>query len=353
MTAVHVIVPDGTDDPTRPSGGNVYDRRVCGRLRASGWAVHEHSVPGSWPWPDAAGHAALTGVLARLPDGAVVLVDGLVASTVPEVLVPAAGRLRVVVLLHMSLGVRTRNHPAARAQESAVLSAAAAVVTTSAWTRQRLLEEYLLPPERVHVAEPGTDVADLAPGSPDGGGLLCVAAVTPTKGHDVLVTALTAVADLTWTCACVGSLTRDPRYVERLVRQARDAGIADRVTFTGPRTGDALSASYAAADALVLASRDESYGMVVTEALARGLPVIASRVGGVPEALGRAPDGPRPGLLVPPDEPAALAAALRRWLADGSLRSSLRSAARSRRTTLAGWPRTAERISCVLAEVAR
>ena len=51
---------------------------------------------------------------------------------------------------------------------------------------------------------------------------------------------------------------------------------------------------------LVLPSRKETYGMVVTEALSRGIPVIASDVGGVPEALGAAPGGAQPGLLVPP-----------------------------------------------------
>ena len=106
MTAVHVVVPDGIDDPARPSGGNTYDRRVCRGLAAIGWSVHEHAVPGSWPRPDAASFAALAGVVERIPDGAVVLLDGLVASTAPEVLVPQARRLRLVVLVHMPLGHR-------------------------------------------------------------------------------------------------------------------------------------------------------------------------------------------------------------------------------------------------------
>ena len=101
--------------------------------------------------------------------------------------------------------------------------------------------------------------------------------------------------------------------------------------FTGPRTGADLAAAYAAADVLVLASRGETYGMVVTEALARGLPVIATAVGGLPEALGRGPGGDLPGLLVPPDDPAALAAALRRWLGEPDLRQRLRQSAAERR----------------------
>jgi hypothetical protein len=343
VSAVHVVLPEGTDDPARPSGGNVYDRLVCAQLAEAGWAVREHPVPGTWPHPDAAARAALGEVLAGLPDHAAVLVDGLVASPVPEVLVPAARRLRLVVLLHMPLG---------SAEECAVLSAAAAVVTTSDWTRRLLLDEQQLPAERVVVAEPGAGPADLVTGGPAGTDLLCVAAVVPAKGHDVLVAALAAVADLPWRCVCVGSLGRDPAFVGQLVRRARDAGIADRVVFTGPLAGDRLAASYTTADALVLATRSESYGMVVTEALARGLPVITTRTGGVPEALGRTSDGAVPGLLVPPGDPAPLAAALRDWLTDRDLRAALRAAARSRRETLTGWPQTAERIAATLAGVA-
>ena len=92
--------------------------------------------------------------------------------------------------------------------------------------------------------------------------------------------------------------------------------------------------------------------MVVTEALARGLPVIAIAVGGVPEALGSLPDGTRPGLLVRPGAPDALADAVRRWLSDGRLRHDLRAAAARRRTALAGWDVTAARVGRVLDEVA-
>jgi len=183
--------------------------------------------------------------------------------------------------------------------------------------------------------------------------LLCVAAVTPGKGHDVLVDALASIAQPPWRLKCVGSLTRDPGFVERLGRQSRAAGIGDRVHLTGPLTGADLGAAYAAADVLVHASRGETYGMVVTEALARGLPVIAAAVGGVPEAVGSTDAGDIPGILVPAGDPAALAAALRDWLGDNGLRQRLRAAAGSRRASLSGWPDTAATLSRVLAEAAR
>ena len=355
MTDLHVIVPDGIDDPARPSGGNTYDRRVCQGLTTLGWTVRVHAVAGDWPAPGPAGHAALSRAVARIPEDAVVLLDGLVACAAPEVLVPQARWLRQVVLVHMPLGHRPPpgTEPEVRTREREVLAAAAAIITTSAWTRRRLIELYALPADRMHVAEPGVDEAGLAPGTAAGGALLCVAAVTPDKGHDVLLDALSATADLAWRCACVGSLDRDAAFAEEVLRRAGTNGLDGRVRFAGPQTGTDLDRAYAEADLLVLASRAETYGMVVGEALARGVPVLAGDVGGVPEALGHAQDGTRPGLLVAPDDAAALGAALRRWLRDAGLRERLRAAARGRRASLRGWPATSSAVSAVLEEVAR
>jgi glycosyltransferase involved in cell wall biosynthesis len=351
VTTVDVVVPDGIDDPDRPSGGNAYDRHLCRGLTSIGWSVHEHAVAGGWPRPDAASLAVLDGVIRRIPNDAVVLLDGLVASTAPDVLVPHARRLRLVVLVHMPLGHRPADDGAgdARMRERAVLSVAAAVITTSAWTRRRLLELYGLSPDRVHVAEPGVDAADLATGTATGEALLCVAAVTFDKGHDVLLDALTTMTDLSWRCVCVGSLERDPAFVEALRRRTLDGGLGDRVCFAGPRTGADLDRTYAAADVMVLASRAETYGMVVIEALARGLPVVATDVGGLTEAVGRDTAATRTGLLVPPDDPAALGAALRAWLGDAELRRQLRHGACERRKSLSTWSTTTSVIARVLA----
>jgi hypothetical protein len=102
VTEVHVIVPEGIDDPARPSGGNTYDRRVCDGLAALGWVVRERAVPET-------AHAVLAHAVRRIPDGAVVLLDGLIASAAPEALAPHARRLRQVVLVHMPLGHRPSN----------------------------------------------------------------------------------------------------------------------------------------------------------------------------------------------------------------------------------------------------
>jgi glycosyltransferase involved in cell wall biosynthesis len=178
-----------------------------------------------------------------------------------------------------------------------------------------------------------------------------VAAVTPDKGHAVVLDGLGTMQDLSWHWVCVGSLDRDPEFVDALRRRAVQLGLADRVCFAGTAIGAQLDRAYAAADVMVLASRAETYGMVVTEALACGLPVIATGVGGVTEALGHAGDGIRPGLLVPPDDPTALADTLRFWLSDAGLRARLRRAARKRRESLHGWSTTTSIIAGVLTDV--
>jgi glycosyltransferase involved in cell wall biosynthesis len=334
VSAVHVVVPEGVGDPARPSGGNTFDRRVCRGLAAAGWAVrvHEASRPGR-----------LAAALSRVPDGAVVVVDGLVASAAGDALVAEAGRVRLVPLVHMPFGTP---------DERAVLSASQSVITTSAWTRRFLVEAYSMPEDRVHVAEPGADAAELAPGTAAAGALLSVAAVIPGKGHDLLLDALSLLGGR-WHCRCVGSLDRDLVFVERLRRRVAEGGLAERVRFAGPESEAQLARSYGEADLLVLPSRGETYGMVVTEALARGLPVVAAEVGGVPEALGHGADGTRPGLLVPPDDPRALRDALRRWLGDPGLRRRLRRAARERRASLAGWTTTTAVVGDVLTGAAR
>ncbi|MFF3323450.1 glycosyltransferase family 4 protein [Streptomyces sp. NPDC002889] len=354
-------MPGGVDDPAAPSGGNTYDRRICRDLPRLGWEVHEHAVAGDWPQPRAAARAELARILRESADGTLVLLDGLVACAVPDIIVPEAERLRLAVLVHLPLGDESGLAPDAAAaldaEERRTLRAVAAVVATSDWAADRLVDHHGLEPGRVHAAAPGADIAPLATGTVTGTAtgsaphLLCVAAVTPRKGQHDLVKALAGVADLPWNCSLVGGLGQDPAYVTRLRELIGELGLGDRVHLAGPRTGPGLNASYAAADLLVLTSHAETYGMAVTEALARGVPVLATAVGGLPEAVGHAPDGSVPGVLVPPKDPAALTAALRQWLRDPGERHRAKAAARRRRTALAGWETTSRSLAKALEQL--
>jgi glycosyltransferase involved in cell wall biosynthesis len=323
---IHLVVPERIDDPARPSGGNVYGRRIATELAALGRPVREITALAD---------------LEALPDESVVLVDGLVASAEPNRVVRAADRLHVVVLVHMPWGLGAPDH---RGPEAAMLRSVAGVVTTSAWTRDWLVQEYAVPATRITVAVPGADRSGLATGTPAGGALLCVGAVTPTKGHDLLLEAVSTLRG-PWQLTCVGSLDVDPGFAHAIRERAT---VLEQVVLTGPLVGDHLDAAYRAADVLVVPSRAETYGMVITEALAHGLPVVASETGGTPEAVGRAAGGEVPGLLVPPGDAPALARALQTWLDEPGLRDRARLAARDRRDTLPTWTDAGVRIAAAL-----
>ncbi|MEB3371823.1 glycosyltransferase family 4 protein [Saccharopolyspora mangrovi] len=325
---VHFVLPD--DD--QPSGGNVYDRRAIAGLAALGLDVRDSAIAGTWPQPGEDARGRLAGLLAAIPDHEVVLLDGLVACGVPDIVEAHTHRLRTAILVHLPLAAETGLSPetAARldAAEKRALRAARLVITTSPSTADELDHDH------VRTALPGTEPAPVAPGTDGVTRLLCVASLTPRKGHDLL---LEALADLPLTCDLVGP-ERDPDWARRLGEHR----LGDRIRLRGPLTGAELADAYAAADLLVQPSRAETYGMAVTEALARGIPVIASAV---PDALG---DG---GLLVPAGDLESLTRALRRWAEDAAFRDRMRSAALRRRAHLPTWESTARQLAAALASL--
>lgn len=333
MTDTYVVLPGDVDDPARPSGGNVYGLRVCSGLPAAGRPVRRLRAVGAWPRPSRTDRGRLGRLLAAVPDGADVLLDGLVACAAPDTVTPHAGRLRLAVIVHLPLGDEEGASPELVAAERDTLRAASVVVATSPWTAARLREVHGVDAD---VVPPGTDPAPLTEPDPAGTRLLCLGSVTPTKGQDLLVEALSRLGDRGWTCALVGPLVRDPGQVAAVRAAVGRHGLTGRVTLDGPRTGPALADVWATTDLLVLPSRAETWGMVIDDALARGIPVIAFAVGGVPEHLGA------DGTLVPPADVDALAAALARWLDEPARRRRARAAARSRRRRLSGWEVTCQ-----------
>jgi glycosyltransferase involved in cell wall biosynthesis len=348
MNVLHIVVPEGINDATRPSGGNNYDRKMIDALRTQGFSVVETAIAGLWPMPVEAALNALAAALAEVADGGVVLIDGLIASASGDVLILHSHRLRLVILMHMPLGSQSGSNVSVHAAEQVALAAASAVIATSNWTRNWLIDHYEIAPESVHVAEPGVEPSEITSLSSHGGRFICVAAVVPHKGQDVLVEALARLTEHDWICRCVGNNTLDLDFVARLRRRIDETDLAARIQLVGPRVGEALASSFASTDLLVAPSRSDTYGMVVTEALARGIPVIATTVGGLPTTLGNVKDRGRPGMLVPPEDPIILAAALQTWLTDQKTRRGLRELALRRRDTLNLWSDTARDVSRVI-----
>jgi glycosyltransferase involved in cell wall biosynthesis len=343
-----LVVPGPLD--TR-SGGYEYDRRLVTALRARGWALAICELDPSFPRPTSVAREHAARALAALPSGTVVMVDGLAMGVMPSEVGREAARLRIVALVHHPLASETGLEPAVvaalQASEQQALASARAVVVTSGATAEALAD-YRVAEDRVVVVEPGTDPAPLARGSgaPDVH-LLCVANLIPRKGHDLLIRALAARPERDWRLTCVGSLdAHEPtaRAVRDLVR-AHD--LDDRVELTGSLGSAAVGESYDRADLFVLPTRHEGYGMAVAEAIARGVPVVATATGAIPGLLrGGA------GILVQPGDLAGLAAALSRVLGDVTLRARMAAAAREARDTLPTWDAAAEKVSQVLGRLA-
>ncbi len=328
---VWFILPDGIDDPQRVSGGNIYDRQLRQGLAGRGWTLRMAPV---------ADTAAAAEALARVASDGIVLIDGLVAGWAPDAVEAAAARIPVVVIAHMirsSFSGALDDHVTS---ETRALRAASKVIATSEWTAGELVRMGLVDGERIAVALPGARETTRHDGA-DHRSLLCVGAITAHKGQDVLLAALGLLADQPWACTLVGSRALDPDYAARIAAVASEFG--DRIRMPGVLQGAALDRAYRRAGLLLAPSRVESFGMAVADARSRGLPVVASAVGGIPEAI--AGGG---ALLVPPDDPRALAEALNQWFTEPSLRSRLRQNAELGSVTVPRWADTVDRVDRVL-----
>lgn len=332
-----------------PSGGHTYNARVLQAWRQTpppGGVVERVELDGAWPTPDDDARGRLAQVLR---EHEVTLVDGLVACCSPEEIAQAtrAGH-RVVVLVHLPLpaevGLDEPEPAELAAAEAAALAAATRVVATSRWAADDLFRRY---GARAAVASPGADPRPIATGS-EPPHLLVLASLTRRKNHGTLVRALATLDDLPWTAAFVGPWSDDPAEAAQVAVRLQ-AAPPGRIEMPGPLVGTELDAQWARTDLLVLPSLAETFGLVVTEAHARGIPTIVAAGTGAVEALyGTDSDAPPddtpvdvPGAAVDPTDPGAFAEALRHWLLDPSLRSQWRERARLRREHARPWAATA------------
>lgn len=354
MPGCTLLLPGDLDTPT---GGYRYDRAMVRGLRAAGWRVDVLSLPGNYPWPTAAAEHESQRAVAALPEGECVLADGLAFGALPGLAAEHAQRLRWVALVHHPLALETgllpEHQAVLRDSETRALSHARHIVVTSPTTARTLTaagrQGWGVTPGRVSVIEPGVDPAPVATGSLAHRGvprLLCVGSLSVRKGQAELVEALAGLRELPWELVCAGSTTRDTETTRAVCAAIEQYGLSDRVQLAGVVEDQALEALYASADLFVLPSWYEGYGMVYTEALARGLPVVCTSGGASPETV---PEAAR--LMVPPGDVRALRDALRGWLTTPRLRAKLAAGARQARERLPRWERAVEHMARLLLEV--
>lgn len=328
---------------TTRTGGSIYDRRVSAALRDRGWNVDIVECSGDFPAPSETDLLALDRVLGSCPDRALVMIDGLIFGAIPGMAARHAARLRLVALVHHPLALETGLGVEAIARyrdaEQRALRCAAGVITTSQPTAAILIRDYAVAPGRITIAPPGTDRPahrGRDPAQPTIA-LLAVGAVIPRKGYDVLVEALRQLADLDFACLIIGTTERCPATVAALRAAIRAGGLDHRITLAGEV--DDVDRAFANADIFVLPSRYEGYGMVFGEALAHGLPIVATLAGAIPSVVPA-----DAGHLVPVDDPIALADALRGVITEPEHRARLAAGSRRAARDLPDWTDTARLI---------
>jgi len=323
-------------DLSSPTGGFTYDRRIIGELRRLGSGVDVIDLGEGFPRPNAETRAAALAKLAAVPRGSAIVVDGLALGVLPEI-AALRGRNPLIGLVHHPLALETGLAPDEierfRARERAALASMQAIIVTSPAIARVLVADYGVSPDVLSVAPPGSERVRCAHGG--GGGmvaLLSVGIIVPRKGYDLLVAALATLGDLPWRLTIVGDRRRDAQASARLDADVLRHGLAARIAIEGMVSAERLAELYSAADVFVLASRYEGYGMAFAQAIAYGVPVIGTTAGAIPETV---PAGA--GLLVPPDDVPALAAALRLLISDAGERARLARNAGAAANLLPTW----------------
>jgi glycosyltransferase involved in cell wall biosynthesis len=347
MTPVAFAIPG---DINLPTGGYAYDRRVLALLPSLGVGARHLPLRGSFPQPSAADLADTRRSLAAVPADAVLLIDGLAYGAMPADLVRDLDR-SIVALVHHPLcleaGLGEQRQAELRASEKTALALARHVVVTSAATAKTLVADFAVPDAKITVAEPGTDVAPRANGTGEPLQLLGVGSIVPRKAFDLLVRALVPHAGLDWRLTIVGATDRSADALGALRAAIAESGFQHRVDLTGSADQKSLDAYYAAADVFVMPSLYEGYGMVLAEAMARGLPIVCTTGGAAAET---APD--TAALKVAPGDVDALSAAIGRLLRDASLRAHMADASWAAGQKLPRWEQTAGTIADVVRRVA-
>jgi glycosyltransferase involved in cell wall biosynthesis len=338
-------------DLSLPTGGYGYGRRLLAEWREMGVAARHLPLPGGFPNPSETDLAETGRAILSQSYDSVLLVDGLAYGAFPESI--AAGLAgRVVALVHHPLALETGLSPEQAVEfvrrEMAALRYAVAVVASSETTKRLLVADFAMPAERITVAEPGVDPAQRATGSRGGESveLLAVGSLVPRKGYDILIAALEGLADKPWRLTIVGADDRAPGTTAALKAQIAAAGLSERIRLAGVLDQAELDAAYATADLFVMPSLFEGYGMVLTEALARGLPILCTTGGAAAET---APD--EAALKVPPGDVAALRAGLMRLIDGTDERRRRADAAWQAAGALPRWRETATIVAEVCAKV--
>lgn len=333
-------------DLRSPTGGYAYDRRLIELLPAFGVSVKHVALPASFPNPTDADIARTRSSLRADRKGSTLLIDGLAYGAIPQSLIDELEG-RILALVHHPLFLETglphQRKVELKATEQAALQRADHIIVSSRAVARVVVDHMSVDREKITVAEPGTEPAQRATGTGSPLQILAVGAIMPRKGYDVLIEALAQLCDLDWRLTIAGALDRHPQTVDALRDLIERLGMDSRVMIAGKVVPATLDRFYESADLFVSASLFEGYGMVLAEAMARGLPIVTATGGAAGDTAGKAT-----ALHVEAGDVAQMSAALRRALTDKKLRKRLADASWEAGRALPTWHETARRVASVI-----
>ena len=350
MTLCAFAIPG---DFAAPTGGYVYARKIL-PLLAERLRIEVCQLPAGFPLASEAELDEAAAALAALnKPGVVFFIDGLAYGALPVSALDALNA-PIVALVHHPLGLEEGLNPSEKAHllktEEEALALAEHIVAPSHGTARELTRLFSVPDRKITIAEPGILRGKRSEGAEAGEPLhvVTVGILTPRKGYGGLIDALNLVRDLPWRATIAGSLDRSPETAALVRRKLTEYGLEERVRLAGQFDEATLSSLYSSADIFALASFYEGYGMAFAEAMAHGLPVVASGEGAVRDTVPVSA-----GFVCAAGDMAAFAEALRVLLSNAALRKEKAEGAWRHGRTLPDWAHTADTIAHVLKQAAR
>lgn len=312
-------------DYEQKTGGWIYNRHLISWLDRHFGGVCEMTVPVCFPTPDAAVMREIAAMFDEIEPGAVMVMDHIYGCMLLPVL---EGRpFRLVLVYHHSVveergaGVLPISPQGGRSKgardtdqssiEQSALRRADAVVVTSDESHAYIASRYGIAAEKIITAKPGNDPVPQSPAHDAGPWhLLSVGAVIPRKRYEFLVEALSKLERSDWSLTIAGNTERYPDYVIDLQNLVDARALSDHVTLLGELPAPALAALWGRTHLYVASSFYEGYGMAISEAICRGVPVISTPSGAVASWAGEA------AVLVDADDPAEMTARITAIMAD-------------------------------------
>ena len=341
-------------DLNSPTGGYAYDRRIIAGLKSLAWEIQLIGLGEGYPFPNSAQVKQAKKQLQGLAPGVPMVIDGLALGVLPEVAACVAEHHPLIALIHHPLafefGLSQDQAALLKQSETEALRHASKVIANSPATAHDLNRHYGVPMDRIDVVLPGTDRSmqqrersQITNGNRNAIRLLSVASIIPRKGFHDLLAALAPLADLPWTLSIAGDTTRNAGAFEQLIGDITRFGFEGQVQVLGAVSDSELDILYSQADAFVLASLFEGYGMVYAEAMAYGLPIVATRGGAIPDTVPS-----EAGLLVSPGDVSALTLAIKTVIEDAPYRARLSSGALRAAAQQPTWDHAAKQFALAL-----